>query len=230
MRDSPPVVITQAEVVPVAREPIIFDMRPEIRVVPTVSRENIKGVEQDTSSEGNDSPEDPGDAPWTTVKRRRARSLESYELASKDRSGSSNAKGLTLEQVQAVKAAAETLTMSQKDVIREREKKITQRRTSSSSREKVLPRAKGKGIDPREWGNVNISQESLDIEAQEAALRSFARKNKMSHYRDREKSEVTHHTSRREYRSPSARLPAASRPVAQLAQDSYLGMALRNVG
>ena len=181
MRDSPPVVITQDEVVPVAREPIVLNTRPEIRVVPTISRENIKGVEQDTSSEGNDSPEDPGDAPWTTVKRRRARSLESYELASKDCSGSRNAKGLTLEQVQAVKAAVKTLTMSQKDVIREREKKVTQQRgTSSSSREKGPSRPKGKGIDPREWGNVNISQESLDIEAQEAVLRSFARKDKMS--------------------------------------------------
>ena len=204
MRDSPPVVITQTEVVPVTREPIIGNTRPEIRVVPTVSRENIKGVENDTSSEGNVSPEEPGDTPWTTVKRRRAHSLESYELASKNRSGSSSAKKLTLEQVQAVRAAAETLTMSQKDVIREREKKITQqRRTSSPSREGGTSRPKGKGIDPREWGNVNISQESLDINAQEAALRSFARKDGMSNYKDREKVEKAHQSGRREDRSPS---------------------------
>jgi hypothetical protein len=38
------------------------------------------------------------------------------------------------------------------------------------------------------------------------------------------------YAGRRNHRSPSARLPAASHPVAQLAQGSYLGMALQNVG
>ena len=38
VRDSPPMVITRAEVVPIAGEPIVGDTRPEIRVVPTVSR------------------------------------------------------------------------------------------------------------------------------------------------------------------------------------------------
>ena len=155
-------VITQAEVVPLAREPIVGDARPELRVVPTVCRENIKGVEQDTSSEGNVSPEDLGDAPWTTVKPRQAHSLESYELANKNCSGSSSAKKLTLEQVQAMRAAAETLITSQKDVIRERE--ITQQKKPSfPSQEGGTFRPKGKGKDPREWGNVNISQDTVGL-------------------------------------------------------------------
>jgi hypothetical protein len=45
VRDSPPVVITQAEVVPVVCEPAIGSLEPEIRIEPTISRENIQNIE-----------------------------------------------------------------------------------------------------------------------------------------------------------------------------------------
>ena len=86
-----------------------------------------------------------------------------------------------------------------------------------------------KGKDPREWGNLNISQEELNIEAQAAALKSLAREHKDKKKRDK-KCTNARRAGHGVHCSPSLRLPAESRPVAQIPQDSYLGMTLRNVG
>lgn len=113
-----PAGVPESESLPVGR------LQPDTRAVPSISRENISIVEENTSSGVNNSPEEPGEATWTTVKRRRARSLESFELIKK---------GLTKEQAQTVKAAAEALTKSQNKVLSHRQKKLTHRRNSSSS-------------------------------------------------------------------------------------------------
>ena len=198
-------------------------------VVPTVSRENITTTrENDTSSDI--SPKDPGNEPWTTIKRRRARSLESYEPARRSSSENIQANVLTADQIQAVHAAATRLTTSQKKKLEKRHKKLTHRRTSSStSRGEGASKPKGKGVDPLEWGNVNISQESLDIDAQAAAWKSITQSKKGNRKEDARKV-GTHRVQQGNIRSPSVQLPAASRPVAQLPKDSYLGMTLRNVG
>ena len=88
----------------------------DTRAVPTISRENILPVEGNASSGVNDSPEDPGEDTWTTVKCRQACSLKSFELIRK---------GLTKEETQTVKAAAETLTRSQKETLSHRQRKVT---------------------------------------------------------------------------------------------------------
>ena len=80
-------------------------------------------------------------------------------------------------------------------------------------------------IDPREWGNLNVSHESLDVGAQEAALRFFSQ-NKKNNPSNQHQARTGHPRANR----GEQRLLAESRPVAQLAQDSYLGMALKNVG
>jgi hypothetical protein len=86
-----------------------------------------------------------------------------------------------LDQVQAINAASNALTEDKRKVMRERQKKMARlRKNSTSSREEGPSKPKGKGVDPREWGNVNISKESLDIEAQAAALRSYTRGNKFN--------------------------------------------------
>ena len=219
---------TQAAVVQGAEKPLAGGQRSEIENVSTVSRDNTELLKPVTSSEDGASPEDPGDTTWTTVRRRRARSLESYEPV---RMAHHGAKNLTVDQVQTVKAATETLTESQKNIINKREKRVTHRReSSSSSRDEGHSRPKGKGIDPREWGNVNISQESLDVEAQAAALRSFARKDKVRRAGVAGDGSQAHRMGHQDYRSPSIRLPAESRPVTQLPQNSYIGMTLRKVG
>ena len=49
-----------------------------------------------------------------------------------------------------------------------------QQDSSLSSGEEGPSKPKGKGIDLREWGGVNISRDSLNLEAQAAALELFA--------------------------------------------------------
>jgi RNase H-like domain found in reverse transcriptase/Reverse transcriptase (RNA-dependent DNA polymerase)/Integrase zinc binding domain/Retroviral aspartyl protease/Zinc knuckle len=190
---------------------IIGRTPPVITVVPTDSRENENNFNENISSNELTSPKDPGSEHWTTVRRRRARSLE------------------TNEGVPAMEAA-DMMTAKQKKALKEKQKVITHQDDSSPSRGEGASRPKGKGIDPREWGNVNISLESLDIEAQAAAYRSILQERQTSKRQNADTSKRTHQAGRRNHRSPSARLPAASRPVAQLAQGSYLGMALRNIG
>ena len=151
----------------------ISHLGPEERAVHTNDNNNIERVDNFTSHDESVSPQDQGDAPWTTVQRRRMRSLGSLDRA-RNRSDGSSAKGLTLDQIQVVNAAASALTNSQRKTFHEREKRTTHRReSSSSSRGEGTSKRKGKTIDPREWGNVNISQESLDVEAQIAAFKSL---------------------------------------------------------
>ena len=78
---------------------------------------------------------------------------------------------------------------------------------------------KGKSIDPREWGNINISHESLDIEAQTAALNSFK-----VHPKEKDPKLGRNNAQRSKRlgdslskRSKHAGKPAESQPSAQIA-------------
>ena len=160
---------SSAEEVEVVGSPIGIS-QPSVHVVPPVSMILSENNNVHTSSEVNASQKEPEEPSWTTVKRRRVRSLDSSDLAKESQLESKGQRGLTRDQVQTVKVAAEAMTKSQKTLVDNRNKKIPHRRgDSSSSREEGPSRRKGKGIDPREWGNVNISQESLDVDAQAAA-------------------------------------------------------------
>jgi hypothetical protein len=178
-----------------------------------------KNVELHTSSEVNVFPEDPEDIPWTTVRRQRAHSLGSVERVRKNRSE------INLN-------SASHKTASQKPAILHLQKKMDAHRepenlvpvSSRRSRREGPSQPKRKGLDPTEWGNLNISQESLDVEAQAAAFKSIAQGNKTRERRPTKKSTKTHRANSKARHS--SRLPAESRPVAQIAQGSYLGMAL----
>ena len=181
-----------------------------------------------TSSEENlnDLPQYREDGQWTTVERRRARSPGSRERAQNDPLNivSSGVNTLTRDQNQAIEHAVRQLTPHERLAIARRHKSVDARREASpSSRGEGNSRMKGKAIDPREWGNVNISRESLDLEAQTAALKSFATR------KDKPTQRVPSMQPRHAH-SQSPRLPAESRPVAQVAKKSYLGTALHNVG
>ena len=183
----------------------------------------------DTTSSSEDEPPEIKEniMPWTTVKRRRARSLGSLsEGRTSKRGGATPNRELTREQVQAVKTAATNLTTPQKEVLRRRQKKVPVRKNSPTpSRREGTSKRKGKGIDPQEWGNVNISSESLDVDAQAMALESIALQREPSETQSR------HAPKKGKGRFvPTRELPAESRPVAQIALNSYLGTALQNVG
>ena len=134
-----------------------------------------------------------------------------------------------LEFREVVGIAATGMTAQQKEMLRRRQQNIAVRRDSSiSSREEGPAEAKGKTIDPREWGMVNISQDSLDIAAQTAALDSIANQHAEKTLRTKKVKKEKIRPNKRSSRK--GQLLAESRPVAQIAEDSYLGNALRNVG
>ena len=190
-----------------------------------------------TSSDEHVLPQDPEESTWTTVRCRRARSLGSLERirSNKFTRNERPAEELTRDQVQVVDTAASHLTRSQKKTIRRRRDKLVTRQGSSDYTQEEGPsRLKGKSIDPGNWGNVNISQESLDVEAQAVALKSLEeRKLNPTINRDatsQRRPEKPHKARGQGHRSPFPHLPAESHPVAQIARDSYLGRALRDVG
>ena len=165
----------------------------------------------------------PEDARWTTVQ---CRCAHSYSPVRNKKSI------LTAEQTKAIRIAEKGLTKGQKQKIQQREEKVRPRRDESeSSWGKGPSKPKGKGIDPWEWGNVNLSSESLDLGAQAAALNSFKKQAKAtrlakekSHHR-REKGQHPSKVSKK-CSKPSER-PAETQPAAQIASKSYLGAALR---
>lgn len=79
-------------------------------------------------------------------------------------------------------------------------------------------------------GNVNISSDELDVEAQKAAFNSLSgKKMESTHRREKQSSKTKTHWPSTERMSHVIQ-PAESHPVAQIAKDSYLGAALKNVG
>ena len=174
-----------------------------------------------TSSDLSDSSQRQDETPWTTVRRRRARSLSSLDKARKEEQRVPRSANLTAEQRRAVEVATRTLTDQQRQQIRRRHQAAAREHSLSSRGEGPSNLKKGKGIDPNEWGDVNISQESLDLAAQAAALDSF----KQPKPRKKPHRESGHKDERRQ-----PRRPAEYQPVSQIAPKSYLGTALKNIG
>ena len=98
---------------------------------------------------------------WIRIQRKRARSDGSLP----------NRQNLTSVQREVVQIAEKGLTKEQQQKLQRRQEKVRPRRDSSvSSRGEGTSKRKGKNIDPRNWGNVDFGRESLDIDAQIAAL------------------------------------------------------------
>ena len=153
---------------PIGRE-LVQSLVPGINNSPASSEEDEPPIVKEKISE------------WTTVNRRRARSLGSAANDSRplEKGGLTSNRELTEEQSQAVRAATTNMTTPQRDVLHRRQKKVhMQQRSPTPSRKEGTSRQKGLGIDPREWGNVNISRESLDLEAQATALESIAQQHR----------------------------------------------------
>lgn len=99
---------------------------------------------------------DQADSHWTMVQRRRTRSQGSIP----------DKRTVTREQVKAIELATKWMTRKQRQQVERRHKKVqTKRKDSVSSQGEGPSEPKGKGIDPREWGNVQLSNEDLDTEA-----------------------------------------------------------------
>jgi hypothetical protein len=98
-------------------------------------------------------------------------------------------------------------------------------------------------IDPLNWGNLNFSSDSLNVEAQAAVLDSFKeqkttkRKEEGILHRKEKPRSLSKENARRASRttkpvkkSKRHHQPAESQPAAQIAPKSYFGAALRSVG
>ena len=114
----------------------------------------------DSSEEEVPRERDDDDLPWTTVirKHRRARSLGSLdEPRVHSRLDGSAIRRLTAEQTRVVNAAEDNMTVQQKEALKRRQEKVNSPQSPEPSNGEGPSRDKGKGIDPREWGNVNFS-------------------------------------------------------------------------
>ena len=141
---------------------------------------NSKDHESDTSSLSGLSNLDEDQNLWTTVVLRRSRSLDSLRKNKKTvkivKEVQNRVNNLTAEQNTVVIEAEKQLTSSQKEQLSRRYEKVrkeTAPRDRSESRGERPSTSKGKGIDPRNWGDAQFSESDVDIEAQRAALESF---------------------------------------------------------
>ena len=102
---------------------------------------------------------DDNNVPWTTVirKHRRARSLGSLnEPRIRNGDEGDAMRRLTNEQARVVNAAKSKMTVQQKETLKRRQDKVNSPQSPEPSDGEGPSRDKGKGIDPREWGNVNF--------------------------------------------------------------------------
>jgi len=152
-----------------------------------------------------------------------------------------------------VAAAEDLLTAAQKDRIEGRNKKVAnaetdaERHPSISSIRARPSENKGKGVDPFNWGNANLDEEEMDLEAQQAALDSLKQEfiKKKSEKAGKiagpqaNKKTVAHEpvTNQGTARPPVLRKGQVthvirnvdSRPVRQIPIDSYIGQTLNNI-
>ncbi|KIN94592.1 hypothetical protein M404DRAFT_34883 [Pisolithus tinctorius Marx 270] len=100
--------------------------------------------------------------PWTTVVHKKSCEKRNTET-------------LRPEQERAVREAEKCLTMEEKDWIRRRSLSVQKEtRSDGSSDSETYPKGqKGKGLDPRNWGGLGLSDSELDPDVQCAAYASW---------------------------------------------------------
>jgi len=187
--------------------------------------------------------------PWIRVGPRKTRSLES--LNSRATRPSEHVR-IEKEIDPAVRAAEKQLTNAQKELIARRNKQVTSAPGNSTRESTRAPEAgtsknKGKIIDPCEWGNLNLDEEEVDLQAQEAALESYRLTLAQKKKELKEKAlqlQISTEVDKNANSYPASRSPEPnrrvqrkekiarvpeSRPVDQIAPDSYLGKALEKL-
>ncbi|KAG5649973.1 hypothetical protein H0H81_001274, partial [Sphagnurus paluster] len=137
------------------------------------------------------------------------------------------------------------LTSSEKEKIGRRVAKTKKNRRkrliSCEAAEAGPSEPKGKEVDPRNWGSAGLTESDVDVEAQAAALKSIQQQKLKAKKLAREipphVETITHENENAQIRPVRRAVeqrakrtrPDASRPVAQIAPKSYLGVALEQV-
>ena len=213
-------------------------------------RENIEPVPDDARAstdveDTSDDSEDDG-PPGTTVRRGRARSLDSAKTRIKNKKiVYLNSQTLSNGQGEAVDAATRLLTVEQKEHLECRQMNVETR--GEETNEPGPSRRKGKGRDLGNWGNAGLAPEELNVDVQRVMLdayergRNAERNNNAPRNRNNKfpngNEENFHSLSVARHQSaasvahgqnPEIRR-AGSRPAAQIVPKSSLGVALGNV-
>ena len=138
------------------------------------------------------------------------------------------------------------LTAEQREYIANRQEREDLRDEGS---EPEPPRNKGKGIDPRNWGDINFEPEELDNNLQEEMFDAYQEEHRQSRKRSRKDDRKTKHENAPVKKEPPKLITsvknkeatpashtltlesrrASSRPVAQIVPESSLGVALSNI-
>ena len=142
-------------------------------------------------------------------------------------------------------AAEERLTAAQKNKIKRRYKKVANvndpaRSSSPSDVEEGPSKKKGKGIDPSNWGNLDLNEEELDPEAQQTALDSLKQEQLRKKSRKEPAVPVNKTAIRGSRIGRDASVPheervnlatryTNTRPIRQIPVDSYIGQTLNNI-
>ena len=190
--------------------------------------------------ESSDSEHDENTHEWTTVQRKRhGKKYGTSKERSSHRDVSAAVDLVIIE-------AEKSLTTAQKKMIALRQKKV-----NLNPIEELVPHEEGhsgpegKGIDPRNWGNVQLSETEANVEVQQAALNSFHYQKKPIERElpphqsvtptepEQHEDSTTHsrHTSKTPViHVPKNTRPPESHPQAQIAPKSFLGITLQKVG
>jgi hypothetical protein len=200
----------------------------------------VRNEDKSISSEPSGSEHDENPHEWSTVQRKR----RGKKFGTSQERASRRDESAVVDSV--IAEAEKSLTTAQKEIITLRQKKLNMNPPEESApREEGHSGPKGKGIDPRNWGNVHLSEDEANVEAQQAALDSFRVQNNQIEYdlpphqsvdpTEPEGREYSTTRSQRASKTPVVRAPKntrppESRPEAQIAPKSFLGIALQKVG
>jgi hypothetical protein len=122
--------------------------------------------------------DDDDERPWTVVSKGKNRKSGCSHVNMSPVQSSENKKTLTAVQDSVVAEAERQLTTDERNWIRNQYKSVNERtEAESSSKSKVSSKgegpSKGKGVDPRNWGAVDLAPDEMDVGAQEVAFASY---------------------------------------------------------
>ena len=174
-------------------------------------------------SSDNGSENDGSDPRWVTVKRGRAQSLDSARKHLQNKNVVFLSKTLSTEQEKVIEAATNSLNSEQREQLKHRQNKVVTQNREDGPVSGPSTMSKGKTVDPREWGAVDISPEEMNVDIQEAMINTYQknRGNFVAPPVSRQQSINPANTARNQ--------GTGSRPAAQILPDSSLGVALGNL-
>ena len=174
-------------------------------------------------NEGTSKEQESG-SPWQTINRQCACSLDSAEIAHKEtgqRGQNPKRKILTATMKLSSMGPTATEIMGQPKAVQPQHNTLVESHCEGPSQ------PKNRGPDPRDWGNVQLDKSEMDAVLQQAAYKSY--KEQGQYENQQKKCEHCWMTNREQGPSQQQTRPPESHPLAQIAPDSFLRVALRNL-